>query len=185
MLIASGTTATMSMSSNVRPWLWEMMDFGCGVDEGRTLFIPETTTLLSILKVVSTNSNNLHTIKTISTGWTPRLKPAKEFVIVKVIDRHQAPSREPEYLGVDEYGDEYWISFRDFISADGTATAAWLEYASVEDLKQDYSRFKCSKLKVLPTSSPDISPTPRRCARSIIYAAEGAKLSLWRGSSVC
>ena len=61
------------MAANVKPWLWKTLSYGLGIDEGRTAFIPPTTTTPSILvsayNVISEQTGRQHLIKTLATGW--------------------------------------------------------------------------------------------------------------------
>jgi hypothetical protein len=92
-LIASGSTATMSMPANSRKWLWEALDYGCGIDSGRTAVVPGTNLLVNSFKVMS-ETGNLHQIKTICTGFDIQFPKLTEYLIVRIFDSryHSTPT---------------------------------------------------------------------------------------------
>jgi len=82
-LLESGATATMSMPSNTRKWLWSTLDRGCGIDSGRTAWNPATGLLVNSFKVVS-ETGKIHQIKTIATGFSVEAPDEEEVAITSV-----------------------------------------------------------------------------------------------------
>jgi hypothetical protein len=143
---AAGGNATMSMSSVVKPWLWEMLDYGCGIDEGRLAFLPEKNVVIGSFKVLS-EVGSLHQIKTISSGCHVEETADAEHVVLKVSARREA-GEQVEYLTHFADGHTEWLLARQFIDDDGTTNLSWLSFAQDQDLKSAFETFSLPQLKV-------------------------------------
>jgi hypothetical protein len=145
-LTAAGGDATMSMSSQTKPWLWEMLDWNCAVDEGRVAFSPASGLVVSSFKVLS-ETNTLHQIKTISSGCRLEADEADEEAVVDVLDRRDNDG-QLEYQTRFADGGTDWLLAHDFIDSDGTTNLAWLTFANDDDLKQAFESFTANELRV-------------------------------------
>jgi hypothetical protein len=146
-IVNAGGNATMSMAANVESWIWETLDFNCGIDEGRLAFYPKKNIVISSYKVL-TETGNEHQIKTISSGCG--LLPTEEEeedVVVKISDRRSVKNKL-EYNTHFADGREAWLPAYDFIDDDGTTNFAWLQFADESDLKAVFSSFTHKKLQV-------------------------------------
>jgi hypothetical protein len=145
----AGGGATMSMSSIHKPWLWEMLDWGCGIDEGRTAYDPESGIVVSSFKV-ETKSPTTHQIKTISSCCMVILPRDQEAVVLRVSDRRpsRAASNHFEYLAHFSDGTSQWLRSKHFIDDDGAITISWLTFADEDDLKMAFSSYTAEQLRV-------------------------------------
>lgn len=146
-LNAAGGDATMSMPSQTKPWLWELLDWNCGVDEGRVAFSPASSVVVSSFKVLS-ETNTLHQIKTISSGCRLETGEAAEEAVVNVTDRRDNADGQREYLTHFADGRTDWLLARDFIDADGTTNLSWLTFADGDDLNRAFESFTANELRV-------------------------------------
>lgn len=141
----AGGEATMSMAANVKPWLWELLDWNCGIDEGRAAVLADGT-VVSSFKVLSETGNE-HQIKTISSGCQVVEDSSEEEIVVKVVNRRDAGD-SMEYLTQFLDGHTEWFAARQFIDDDGTINISWLSYASDDDLTNAFETFTHNQLKV-------------------------------------
>jgi hypothetical protein len=146
-LNTAGGDATLSMPSQTKPWLWELLDWGCAVDEGRVAFSPASGIVVSSFKVMSETST-LHQIKTISSGCGLDAGEAGEEAVIAVADRRDNPEGQREYLTRFADGRTDWLLARDFIDEDGTTNLTWLTFADDEDLQQAFGSFTANELRV-------------------------------------
>lgn len=156
-----GGHATMSMSPTVKPWLWEMLDWNCGIDEGRAALLPLHNVVVSSFKVVS-ETGTIHQIKTISSGCAVNLIDETEWEVIRVLDRRTVEGDQLEYLAHFSTGHEQWLLTRDFVDDDGAVNMAWLDFSTEEDLKSAFTSYTLSQLKVqrLPDLRPVTQPFP-------------------------
>lgn len=147
-IVNSGGNATMSMPANVESWVWETLDFNCGIDEGGLAFLPNENIIISSYKVL-TETGNEHQIKTISSGCT--LDPAEEDeegVVLKITDRRVSKNKLEYYTHFAD-GQKDWLPAHDFIDDNGTANFAWLQFADENDLKSAFASYTHKQLQVL------------------------------------
>jgi hypothetical protein len=143
---ALGAHATMSMPATSLKGVWELLDFNCGIDEGRMAYIPNEGIVISSFKVL-TESRETHVIKTISTGCEIEEDPGDEEEVNFILARR-------EVNGVFEYQTEFkdgkrkWLPPQAFIDDDATVNLTWLHYAQEEDLLQVFKTYTQSQLKV-------------------------------------
>lgn len=95
-IINTGGNATMSMPANTKAWLWELLDFKCGINEGRLAVLPDEDVVISSFKVL-TESGHEHQIKTISSGCRLEEDPGEEEIVSRITQRRDG-SHEVEYL---------------------------------------------------------------------------------------
>jgi Transposase IS4 len=147
----AGGEATMSMSSVHKPWLWEMLDWGCGIDEGRTAYAPNTGIVVSSFKV-ETEKRTTHQIKTISSGCEVALPDEQEAFVLRVTDRRKSPAagNQFEYLAHFADGTSGWLHSQQFIDDDGTINISWLTFVDEDDLNIAFNSYTAEKLKVSP-----------------------------------
>lgn len=148
-LQAAGGNATMSMVPTVKPWLWELLDYGCGVDEGRMASLPNDDLVISSFKVL-TEAGNEHQIKTISSGCQLEPVADEEDIVAHVRDRREGNGGDTEYLTEFLDGHTDWLLARDFIDDDGTTNLAWLNFVESSDVEKAFTKFTHSELKVPP-----------------------------------
>jgi hypothetical protein len=141
----AGGDATMSMASNVKSWLWEMLDWDCGIDEGRTAFLPDKNVLVTSFKVMSETQVE-HQIKTISTGCEVEQDSEAQGIVLKVSARREAGDQF-EYLAHFVGGQSEWLLARSFIGDDGTTNISWLTFAKEDDLKSAFETFTLAQLR--------------------------------------
>lgn len=152
-LRGAGGDATLSMPSNTKPWLWELLDWGCGVNEGRVAYCPTSGIVATSFKMLS-ETNTIHQIKTISTGFRVEAAGDDEALVLAVTDRRLSAEGQREYLAHFADGHTDWLLARDFIDSDGTTNLSWLSYASKEDLVEAFSSFTANELRVPPPPAP-------------------------------
>lgn len=136
----------MSMSSNIKPWLWELLDWNCSINQGRTAYIPAQNLLVSSFKVVS-ETNRIHQIKTISTGFQAQISDDDEEVVVKVVAKRKLGDTT-EYRTKFANGQLEWLLSSAFISDDGTVNSTWLSFVDKSDIEEAFSQFTQAQLKV-------------------------------------
>jgi len=146
-IMNAGGAATMSMSSNVKPWLWEMLDWDCAIDEGRVASIPGLGIVVSSFKV-QTERGNLHQIKTISSAFQVVVPDDAETIVLKVSDRRKSRD-QLEYFTHWSDGSTDWLPTSQFIDEDGTANTSWLDFANESDLISAFSAYSLNQLKAM------------------------------------
>ena len=134
----------MSMSSRVETWLWEMLGWGCGIDQGRTAYCPESNLLVSAFTVLS-ETGKTHQIKTISTGFQVEQAPGSEDEVLAVKGRRLGPA-QTTYLTCYADGSQSCLRFPAFFSDDGTVTSAFLSFCSRDDLEMGFKSYSAPKL---------------------------------------
>ena len=137
----------MSMSAVGQPWLWELLDWNCGIDEGRTAYVSAQNLLVSSYKVTS-ETGTIHQIKTITSGCTVILPSEDEEAVLSVTEKRMQDEKA-EYLTKFADGHSRWLASASFISDDGTVTAAWLSFVTKEDLLAAFSSYTAAQLKVI------------------------------------
>lgn len=146
-MIFVGANATMSMPATCEKPVWAMLDWRCGLDEGRTAIIPETGLLVSSFKVMSEGSGKEHQIKTIVSGATCVPLVVDEDIVLSVVEKRQEGSKTL-YKTLFASGEHRWLLARDFIDDDGTVNDQWLTFVDLNDLREAFSSFTEAKLKV-------------------------------------
>lgn len=149
-IVASGGDATMSMSSNVTPWLWALLGYECGIDAGRVAYIPSTQVLVGSYQV-QTEKKEVHQLKIISSACKVEDIP-DEVVVVQVSDSRLVRDKDAkkiEFLAHYTDGSSEWLKPKDLIGDDGNVDYALLSFASEEDLKQAFNSFTKQQLQVL------------------------------------
>lgn len=137
------------MASNVKPWLWEMLVTDCGIDEGRSVYVPESGLLISAFQVV-TERNTTHVIKTLASGFSfsDRRDPADlEVTVLRVESQRETDNGELEFLAVMENGSREWLGSRAFFSDDGTVTESFLSTAGSDVLARCLELYSLAALK--------------------------------------
>lgn len=166
-IVAEGGNATMSMVPTVKPWLWELIDFGCGIDQGRLAELPQKNVVVSSFKVLSETGKE-HQIKTISSGCSLSPPDEEEEVVVKVKSRRTRRDKNLEYETLFSGGRTRWLLPEDFIDPDGATSAAFLSFANASDLESAFKKYTLAQLRV-PLSLFFIIPSLifpiRSCAR--------------------
>lgn len=137
----------MSIASTVKPWLWELLDWNCGLDEGRLALVPEDNIVVSSFKVMS-ETGTLHQIKTISSGCVVEAQEEGEESVVKVSARRVADDGQLEYQTHFADGHSAWLLAGQFIDDDGTVNDAWLGFSNENDLEVAFGSFTLNQLKV-------------------------------------
>ncbi len=153
-IVAAGGGATMSMPANTKPWMWSLLDFNCGIDEGRMAMLPKEGIVINSFKVLSETGTE-HQIKTISSHCGVEAVGDDDEIIIKIIDR-RIKDGVIEYQGEFVNGKNDWFSAREFIDPDGTVVFSWLEYVSVEDLTEAFSTYTQAQLRVRAEVDNDI-----------------------------
>lgn len=146
-IVAGGGGATMSMVPTVKPWLWELLDFGCGVDAGRLAYHPKEKIVVSSFKVL-TDTGKEHQIKTISSGCEVEEVGNEEDIVVQVRDRRTGNDGQFEYLTDFLDGHSDWLLARDFIDDDGTTNLSWLSFVDDPDIRDAFGKFTHQQLRV-------------------------------------
>lgn len=136
----------MSMPATCEKAVWALLDWNCGLDAGRTAFIPETGLLVSSFKVMSESSGKEHQIKTIISGATCEREDSDEELVSAVTEKRQE-NDNTLYKAIFASGEHRWLSARDFIDADGVVNGAWLAFADADDLEAAFSSFTETELK--------------------------------------
>jgi len=145
-LVEAGGGATMSASQAGKDWLWEMLDWKCGVNEGRAAFIPDKNIVVSSFKLQSENGD-YHQLKIISSGCQVNVSPGAEEVVLKVTACRENDGRF-EYCTHFADGQILWLPIEHFMDEDGTTNIAWLNYVKLEDLEEELWNFTLNRLKV-------------------------------------
>ena len=191
-LLESGATATMSMPSNTRKWLWSTLDRGCGIDSGRTAWNPATGLLVNSFKVVS-ETGKIHQIKTIATGFSVEAPDEEEVAITSVTSiryhsnfpllvpdmrSHAHLSHHLLYLTYrDEFqfkvkykdGSEEWLHGQSFFDEDGTVTDAWLEFVDRDQLENVLKSFTQKQLQeMLSGQDKKATGTKLKCVKRLV-----------------
>jgi hypothetical protein len=149
-IVNSGGGATMSMPANAKSWLWELLDFNCGIDEGRLAFLPTSKIVVSSFKVL-TEAGNEHQIKTISSGCSLDEAGDEEEIVSKVIARRVVRDNT-EYHTEFMDGHREWLGARQFIDDDGTTNFSWLHFADADDLGAAFESFTHNQLREMCTA---------------------------------
>lgn len=142
-----GAHATMSMSSNSLSGVWELLDFNCGVDEGRLAYLPGEDIIISSFKVM-TDRRELYVIKTISSGCKLAEDPSEEEIVSSILCRREVNSTY-EYQVEFKDGHREWLAPQAFIDDDGTVNLTWLHFAEADDLSRAFGSYTHAVLKVL------------------------------------
>jgi hypothetical protein len=137
----------MSMSSHVEPWLWQMLGWGCGINQGRTAHCPKSNLLVSAFTVLS-ETGKIHQIKTISTGFQVERAPGSEDVVLAIKERRLGPA-QTTYLTRYADGSQSWLRFPAFFSDDGTVTSSFLSFCSREDLEMGFKAYSKRQLQAM------------------------------------
>ena len=145
-IVNTGGNATMSMPSTTKPWLWELLDFGCGIDEGRLALLPLENIIVSSYKVL-TETGNEHQIKTISSGCTLKVDSADEELVSLVTERRGSGAKS-EYLTKFKDGHTEWLSAHSFIDDNGVVNLSWLQFVNSEELSAVFESYTHAQLKV-------------------------------------
>jgi hypothetical protein len=149
-IINAGGRATMSMSAQVKPWLWKMLNWDCGLDEGRVALLSQHNIAIASFQV-ETEAHNLHQIKIISSACEIERNEDEEVIVLNVTDRREYRGKL-EYLAHFSDGSEEWLSSKHFIDDDGTANLSWLDFARANDLNSAFSAYTQPQLKGNPHS---------------------------------
>lgn len=159
-----GGSATMSMAATVKPWLWELLDFKCGINEGRLAFLPDDNIVVSSFKVL-TEAGKEHQIKTISSGC--RLADAcdAEEIVQKIVGR---TTKENTTLYETQFmdGRTRFLTAQQFIDEDGTINLSWLSFVNDSEIENALEYFTLDELKVsthLGSILVQCSPRYRLC----------------------
>jgi hypothetical protein len=139
----------MSMASQVMPWLWEMLNWDCGLNQGRAALLPNRNIAIASFQVLS-ESGDWHQLKMISSaGKIERVdeEGTREKVALKVENRRK-DGGHLQYHAHFSDGSDDWLTADHFIDDDGTATLSWLSFADEEDLRSAFSSFTQAQLKV-------------------------------------
>lgn len=137
----------MSMPANCEKAIWEMLDHNCGLDAGRTAFVPESGLLFNSFKSASENNRTEHQIKTIMSGAAIRRPESDEHTVLQVLERRKVDGNL-EYQARFATGELEWLPARDFMDPDGVVSGAWLAFAEKRDLEAVLSSFTAAQLKV-------------------------------------
>lgn len=137
------------MSAVAKKWLWEMLSYDLGIDEGRTVLEPASGLLVSAFQVLSEHNNKSHLIKTIATGFeVTQNDVGDELVVIRVAERqYDADEKQWLYLAHLEGGKREWFTCQQFFSDDGTVTDSFLDFASAEDIDASVDTFTIAQLK--------------------------------------
>lgn len=138
----------MSMPATTKPFLWEMLAWQCPLDCGRTAFIPETGVLVSAFKAMKENGKDSHLIKTIMSGAQIGRFDEEEETVTALTDRQYDDDGTVLYKTIFASGVTDWLPASSFINADGTVTDAWLAFVSESELRNAFTSFTKSQLKV-------------------------------------
>ena len=138
------------MPSNTKKWLWKMLTFGCGIDEGRSAVLPDGT-LYSAFQVMSETGKE-HIIKSLGTGFTladSRNPDDIESTVVRVEKQDLDDEGNPIFLTVFENNAREWLSGDSFISDDGTINDSFLDFTDLQTLQAVISTYPPTKVKTL------------------------------------
>lgn len=140
------------MASNISPWLWKMLTYGCSINEGRSAFVPGSGLAVSAYCVLS-ETGKLHTIKTIGTGFSFKASSEEpmEDLVSRVLERREASPSRYQYHTQMRDGSLRWLDGSAFFSDDGTVTDAFLEFASRSDFRSVCSHLSVFRLKEMCT----------------------------------
>lgn len=136
----------MSMSSITGQWMWELLGYNCGVDEGRTAYSAERDLLVSIFKVINAKKKVIQ-IRTIMSGCVVKRPERKEFIVQKVISKRRQGKHLEYETKLAGYPVE-WLPPSSFISDNGTVNQQWLNFAEDDDLLEAFMSFTHKKLQV-------------------------------------
>lgn len=171
---AVGLSATMSMAATVTPWLWDLLDWNCGVDEGRLALLPDNI-VVSSFKVMS-ETGTFHQIKTISSGCSVDGEElVEEESVVRVSARRRTPDDQLEYETYFADGHTEWLLAGQFIDADGTVNDAWLAFSERNDLEEAFASFTLLQLKVPRPPSPLLLPSLQEMSAAQGWKSTGDK----------
>jgi hypothetical protein len=145
-LVEAGGGATMSALQVRKDWLWELLDWKCGINEGRAAFLPQQNIVIGSFKLQNENGG-YHQLKIISSGCQVDVNPDAEAVVLKVSARRES-SDGFEYLTHFADGQTEWLPMQHFMDDDGTTNIAWLNFIEKEDLEEELRNFTLNKLKV-------------------------------------
>lgn len=141
-----GAHATMSMPATSLKGVWELLDFKCGVDEGRLAHFPNENFVISSFKVIS-ETRKIHVIKTISSGCELAEDLTDESDVSRIIARREL-NNELEYQVEFMDGHREWLTSGAFIDDDGTVNITWLHYAKEDDLYRAFKPLTHARLRV-------------------------------------
>ena len=133
-----GATGVFSMPATTKPWLCKLLVTSCGIDEGRSAWMPQSGVIVSAYQVL-TERTTLHVIKTIASGFSVtdnRDESDLESTVVRIRDRRENDNGEFEYQCEMEGGSFEWLGSRAFFSDDGTMTESFLDYIDKQQLER-------------------------------------------------
>lgn len=139
----------MSMPANVESCVWQLLNWNCGLNAGRSAYIPESGVIVNSFKVLSESTQKEHQIKTIMSGAEISPPDNGEEVVLKVLER-QEKNGKFVYKTKFASGEIRLLKARDFIDDSGDINAAWLGFAKADDLEAAIASFTESKLKLCP-----------------------------------
>lgn len=168
------------MASTVKPWLWELLDWDCGLDEGRVAFIAKHNIVASSIKVMS-ETGTFHQIKTISTGCQVEVREEAEAIVLNVSARREVNDHF-EYNTHFADGHCEWLIAPHFIDDDGTVNATWLSFVNKEDLSKAFGDYTLKQLKVPSPTLPLSDVSLRVCAHHRSGNRRATNLDSSRGS---
>lgn len=143
-LLENGADALFSMPSNVRPRLWECLEYELGLNHGRTVIDPSTNIIYSAM-LLQNDKKETVLLKTAVTGAT--LGAEQEPRVLSVEGRRNKRQGGFEYRAKLSDGTTEWLEPSSFISDDGTINIEWLAKVGDEDLRAYFSSLTKEKLE--------------------------------------
>lgn len=140
------TRATMSMPATAKGALWELLNYNCGIDEGRSAYIADTGTLVNSFQTKSEKGTIIQ-IKTITNAFDVTVPETDESVVVRITQRRRN-AKSTEFLTTFADGSTEWLHSQSFISNDGSFNNVWLNFATANELEEGLGKFTVVKLMV-------------------------------------
>lgn len=137
----------MSMSSKVESDLWPLLNYGCGLEQGRAAINVDTGMIFSSYQVMSKDKKKPHQVKLIMTGSEFRLAAGAEEIVTAVTERRQSQNKF-EYNATFITGAHHFLSAKEFIDLTGEINEAWLSFCDKEDLLAAFKSYTKSQLRV-------------------------------------
>lgn len=132
-----GVRATMSVSSNIEAWLWELLLFKCPLDSGRMALYRGREKNMAIIAAAQhsvSNSGKFIDLRTITTCFDFEMPDETETRVTAIKERIIYPDGRRKYRTLWADGDVTIVPAENFLDMDGTFTRCFLERANKTDL---------------------------------------------------
>lgn len=147
---SQGVLVTASMSSNQKSWLWDLLQFECPLECGRTAVLPMADSgdrLLASLYYAKTPKGKAIHIRTATSAFIIKEDENPEVKVASVGERRTSSQGQFEYKTDWADGDTTWENASSFVDRDGTINSIWREKANDEDFRAAFDDFSKEELQ--------------------------------------